>query len=156
MYSMSVYSMHEAAAHKLVFPPNGPATRVLHVVSANLARLAASEPKQVRRLAHDPPCEVRDRTRRRVPQLREAAPLLATFLPWAFDINYTDFIVHRPLEWTRDRLLSAPFAIPYQGLYAWYAWTHFGWLFTVVAFGDHAARTSASSPIACASSPSTT
>jgi len=46
MYSLSVYSMHEAAAHRLVFPPNGPITRVLHVVSANLPASRRPEPKQ--------------------------------------------------------------------------------------------------------------
>jgi len=134
MYSLSVYSMHEAAAHRLVFPPNGPITRVLHVVSANLARIAASEPKQyaTSHMIH----HAKFGTEHDAEFLNFVKPrrYWPTFLPLAFDINYTDFIVHRPLEWTRDRLLSAPFAIPYQGLFAWYAWTHFGWLFTVVAF----------------------
>lgn len=135
MYSMGVYSMHEGAAHKLVFPPNGPITRLLHVVSANLARLAASEPKQyaaAHMIHHSKFGTEHDAEFLNFVRPRRYWP---TFIPLAFDINYTDFIVHRPLEWTRDRLLSAPFAIPYQGLYAWYAWTHFGWLFTVVAFG---------------------
>jgi hypothetical protein len=57
-----------------------------------------------------------------------------TFLPLAKDINYTDFIVHRPLEWTRDRLKSAFWAVPYNGVFAWYAWTHFGGLFTILAY----------------------
>jgi hypothetical protein len=135
MYSMGVYSMHEGAAHKLVFPPNGPVTRVLHVVSANLARLAASEPKQyaaAHMIHHSKFGTEHDAEFLNFVKPRRYWP---TFFPFAFDINYTDFIVHRPLEWTRDRLLSAPFALPYQGLYAWYAWTHFGWLFAVVAFG---------------------
>jgi len=135
MYSLSVYSMHEGAAHKLIFPPQGPVTRVLHHVSANLARVAASEPRQYAashmihhaKFGTDHDAEFLNfvRPRRYWP----------TFLPLAFDINYTDFIVHRPLEWTRDRLLSGPFAIGYQGAFAWYAWNHFGLLFTVVAFG---------------------
>lgn len=135
MYSLSVYSMHEAAAHKLVFPPTGPITRVLHAIAANLARFAASEPKQyaeAHMIHHAKFGTEQDAEFLNYVQPRRYWP---TFLPLAFDINYTDFIVHRPLEWTRDRLFSAPFVIPYQGLYAWYAWTHFGWLFTLVAFG---------------------
>jgi len=135
MYSLSVYSMHEAAAHKLVFPPTGPITRVLHAIAANLARFASSEPKQyaeAHMIHHAKFGTEQDAEFLNYVQPRRYWP---TFLPLAFDINYTDFIVHRPLEWTRDRLLSAPFVIPYQGLYAWYAWTHFGWLFTLVAFG---------------------
>jgi hypothetical protein len=134
MYSLSVYSMHEGAAHRLIFPPAGPITRVLHVVSANLCRIAASEPKQysTRHMIH----HAKFGTEQDAEFLNFVAPrrYWPTFFPLAFDINYTDFIVHRPLEWNRDRLLSAPFAIPYHGLYAWYAWTHFGLLFTIVAF----------------------
>ena len=134
MYSLSVYSMHEGAAHKIIFPPEGPVTRVLHKISANLCRIAASEPNQysTRHMIH----HSKFGTEHDAEFLNFVKPrrYWPTFLPLAFDINYTDFIVHRPLEWTRDRLLSAPWAIPYHGLYAWYAWTHFGLLFTVVAF----------------------
>jgi hypothetical protein len=135
MYSLSVYSMHEGAAHKIIFPPEGPITRVLHAVSTQLCRIAASEPNQysTRHMIH----HARFGTEHDAEFLNFVRPkrYWPTFLPFAFDINYTDFIVHRPLEWTRDRLLSAPYALPYHGLYAWYAWTHFGPLFTIVAFG---------------------
>jgi fatty acid desaturase len=57
-----------------------------------------------------------------------------TLLPLATDINYSDFVAHRPLAMTRDRLLSNLWAIPYHGAYVWYAWTHFGALFTVLAY----------------------
>jgi hypothetical protein len=135
MYSLGVYSMHEGAAHKLIYPPNGPVTRVLHQISANLARIASSEPKQyaTSHMIH----HSRFGTEHDAEFLNFVKPrrYWPTFLPLAFDINYTDFIVHRPLDWTRDRLLSGPPAILYQGLYAWYAWTHFGWLFTMIAYG---------------------
>jgi hypothetical protein len=134
MYSLSVYSMHEGAAHQVIYPPFGPVSRVLHRVSANLCRIAASEPKQysIHHMIHhskfgsDDDAEFLNfvRARRYWP----------TFLPLAFDVNYTDFIVHRPLAWTRDRLMSGWWAIPYHGLYAWYALTRFGLLFTIVAY----------------------
>jgi hypothetical protein len=134
LYSLSVFSMHEGAAHKLIYPPRGPISRAMNTIASNLCRAAASEPKQysANHMAHHAKFGSEDdaeflnfvKPRRYWP----------TFLPLAFDINYTDFIVHRPLDITRDRLKSALWSIPYNGIYAWYAWTTFGGLFTIVAY----------------------
>ena len=134
MYSLGVYSIHEGAAHKLIYPPHGPVTRVLNRLSGNLCRIAASEPKQYsthHMIHHSKFGSEEDAEFLNFVKPRRYWP---TFLPLAFDINYSDFIVHRPLAFTRDRLKSAPFAIAYNGVYAWYAWSHFGLLFTVVAY----------------------
>ena len=134
MYSMGVYSMHEGAAHKLIYPPQGPISRVMHVLSANLCRMAASEPRQYAQshMIH----HSKFGTDEDAEFLNFVKPRRYwwTFMPLAFDINFSDFIVHRPLTFTKDRLKSAPWALGYNGLYAWYAWTHFGLLFTIVAY----------------------
>lgn len=135
LYSLGVFSMHEGAAHRIIYPPHGPISRACHWVSANLCRIAASEPKQYSthhmihhsKFGSDEDAEFLNFVKPRRYWL--------TFLPLAFDVNYSDFIVHRPLAWTRDRLMSAFWSVPYNGLYAWYAWTHFGPLFTIVAYG---------------------
>jgi hypothetical protein len=134
MYSLGVYSMHEGAAHKLIYPPRGRVTRALHSLSANLCRIAASEPIQYS--THHMIHHSKFGSEEDAEFLNFVKPrrYWLTFLPLAYDINYTDFIVHRPLAFTRDRLKSAPWAIIYNGVYAYYAWTHFGWLFTVVAY----------------------
>jgi hypothetical protein len=134
MYSLGVYSIHEGAAHKLIYPPNGPVSRAFHRLSANVCRVAASEPIQYsshHMIHHSKFGSEEDAEFLNFVKPRRYWP---TFLPLAFDINYTDFIVHRPLDWTRDRLKSAPWSIPYNGIYAWYAWTHFGPLFTILAY----------------------
>ena len=134
MYSLSVYSMHEGAAHRLIYPPAGPVSRACHWVSANLCRIAASEPIQYsthHMIHHAKFGSEEDAEFLNFVKPRRYWP---TFLPLAFDINYTDFIVHRPLAFTRDRLKSAPWAMAYNGVYVWYAWTHFGLLFTAVAY----------------------
>src|SRR5215212_9436700 len=46
LYSLAVYSMHEGAAHRLIYPPRGRISAALHWLSANLARISAAEPKQ--------------------------------------------------------------------------------------------------------------
>ena len=134
MYSLGVYSMHEGAAHKLIYPPRGRVTRALHWLSGNLCRIAASEPIQYathHMIHHSKFGSEEDAEFLNFVKPRRYWP---TFLPLAFDVNYTDFIVHRPLTFTRDRLKSAPWSMAYNGVYAYYAWTHFGWLFVVVAY----------------------
>lgn len=135
LYSLAVYSMHEGAAHKLVFPPRGPVTRVLHFLSMQLCRVTASEPTFYSRhhMAHHAKFGTADdgeflnfvRNRR----------YGLTFLPLATEINYSDFIIHRPLEVTLQRFTSGLVSIAYNGAFAWFAWTHFGPLYTIVTYG---------------------
>jgi hypothetical protein len=134
LYSLAVFSMHEGAAHKLVFPPQGPITRVMHGLSTQLCRISASEPNYYssHHMAHhakfgtDGDGEFLNfvRTKRYV----------ITFIPYAVEFDYSDFIIHRPLGITLGRLASAPWAIGYNGLYAWFAWNHFGGLYTVLTY----------------------
>lgn len=134
LYSLAVFSMHEGAAHKLVFPPQGPISRVFHVISSNLCRFSASEPLYYaeHHMAHharfgtDGDGEFLNFVRLRRYGL--------TFLPLAVEVDFTDFIIHRPLGITKARLLSIPLAVPYIGLYGWYAWMHFGWVYTVITY----------------------
>src|SRR3954468_1190166 len=44
MYSLIVFSMHEGAAHKIIFPHADPISRLLNRLGCNLCRLAAGEP----------------------------------------------------------------------------------------------------------------
>ena len=134
LYSLSGFSMHEGAAHRIIFPPHGRVSRAFHMLSANLCRIAASEPKTYS--AHHMIHHSKFGSDEDAEFLNFVKPrrYWLTFLPLAFDINYSDFIVHRPLGWTRDRLMSAFWSLPYNGVYAWYAWTHFGPLFTIVAY----------------------
>jgi fatty acid desaturase len=50
---------------------------------------------------------------------------LGTFL------NYSDFVIHRPLEYTRSRLISGIAALAYNGVYAFFLYRLFGLAFTV-------------------------
>lgn len=45
MYSLSIYSLHEGAAHNLIFPGKGPLSRAASFLSTNMCRLAAAEPE---------------------------------------------------------------------------------------------------------------
>lgn len=134
LYSLAVYSMHEGAAHKLVFPPRGPITRLLHVLSVQLCRVTASEPAfySQHHMAHHAKFGTTDDgeflnfvgTRR----------YGLTFLPLATEINYSDFIVHRPLAITLRRFCSGMVSLAYNGAFAWYAWGHFGPVYTLITY----------------------
>ena len=134
LYSLIVYSIHDGAAHKTIFPPEGPISRLFDYVSANLCRISAAEPNHYS--THHMMHHARFGTEEDAEFLNFVRPrrYWPTFLPLAYDINYSDFIVHRPLDWTRERLLSLPPSLLYNGLYAWYAWNHFGALFTIVVY----------------------
>jgi hypothetical protein len=134
LYSIAVYSMHEGAAHKLVYPPEGPVSRFFHFVSIQFCRLTASEPDFYSRhhMAHHAKFGTEDdgeflnfvRFRR----------YGLTFLPYATEINYSDFIIHRPLEITLRRFASGLISMAYNGAFAWYAYRHFGAAYAVVAY----------------------
>jgi hypothetical protein len=38
MYSLAVFTMHEGAAHKIIFPPRGPLSRFGHFISCHLGQ----------------------------------------------------------------------------------------------------------------------
>jgi hypothetical protein len=135
LYSLSGFSMHEGAAHRIIYPPHGRISAALHWLSSNLCRIAASSPNEYS--THHMIHHSKFGSEEDAEFLNFVKPprYWLTFLPLAFIINYTDFIAHRPLNWTRDRVMSLFWSVPYNGLYAWYAWSHFGLLYTIVAYG---------------------
>ncbi len=134
LYSLGIFSLHEGAAHNIVFVGTGVLARVGQLVGNNLARLAASEPVSyaATHMAHHAKFGTED----------DAEFLngvfvkryLLTFLPLAAFVNISDFIVHRPLSFTPRRLLSAAMSTTYNGMYAWLSYQTFGGLFTAVTF----------------------
>src|SRR5262245_11139346 len=44
MYSMAVFSVHEAFTHKVMFQPVGPISRMMQRVAGQMCRLASAEP----------------------------------------------------------------------------------------------------------------
>ena len=134
VYSLTIFSLHEGAAHRLIFPPVGPISRVFHWFSVNVSRIGGAEPYSYAsdHMSHHAKFGTRDDAE----FLNFVKPrrYWLTFLPLATYLNYTDFVAHRPLQLTRARLRSHFWAGPYHGLFAWYAWNHFGPLFVVMAY----------------------
>jgi hypothetical protein len=133
MYSMTVYSMHEGAAHNVIFTAKGRLGAALRFLAGNLCRLAASEPidYSANHMSHHARFGTPDdgellnfvRPRRYWP----------TLLPLAAFLNYSDFIAHRPARYTASRIVSAALSLAYNVPYAVYLYRSFGTLFMVVA-----------------------
>ena len=120
--------MHEGAAHKLIYPPrrtDQPAC--FHRLSVEPVPDRGVRAEAVLDASHDSPREVRHRGRRRVPELRQAAALLAD-VP-AARLRHQLHRLHRPPAARADARpadLGVVGASPTTALYVWYAWTHFG------------------------------
>lgn len=133
MYSLTVFSMHEGAAHKVIFPHDDPISRFLNFVAANLCRVAAAEPQyySVHHISH----HAKFGTEEDGEFLNFVKPsrYWLTLLPFAAIINYSDFLAHRPLSYTRSRIVSAAVALAYHGFFGYWMSRSFGLPFTLIA-----------------------
>lgn len=133
MYSLGTYTLHEGAAHCAIFPPEGPLSRAGNWIARNLSRFAASDPDHYteHHMAH----HARFGTEDDGELLNFVVPrrYLMTFFPLAVLVNFSDFVIHRPLTYTRSRLISTFVSSTYNGIYAWYMYQFFGGLFTSLA-----------------------
>ena len=103
LYSLGVFSMHEGAAHGISFPHADPVSRFLNRLASNLCRISACEPRDysVHHMSH----HAKFGTENDGEFLNFVSPrrYWATLLPFGTVINYSDFIAHRPLGYTRSR-----------------------------------------------------
>lgn len=133
MYSLTVFSMHEASAHGIAFPHADPVSRLLNRLTANLCRVAAAEPQDytVHHISHHAKFGTEDDGE----FLNFVKPrrFWLTLLPFGAMVNYSDFLAHRPLSYTRSRVLSAVFAIGYHAAFGYAMTQSFGLEFTLIA-----------------------
>lgn len=97
MYSLSIYSLHEGAAHNLIFPGKSPLSRAASFLSTNMCRVATSEPEHYSacHMAHHAKFGTEDDSE----FLNFIFPrrLWPNFLPLGTFFNYTDFLcIERP------------------------------------------------------------
>lgn len=133
MYSLSTYTLHEGAAHRAIFPPEGPLSRAGNWIARNMCRFAASDPDFY--TAHHMAHHARFGTEDDGELLNFVVPrrYWMTFFPLAVLINFSDFVIHRPPRYTRSRLISEFISITYNLVYAWFMYRLFGGLFTGLA-----------------------
>ena len=133
MYSVTVFSMHEGAAHGIVFPHEDPISKVLNRVASNLCRVSAAEPQYYS--THHMSHHAKFGTEEDGEFLNFIRPqrYWLTWLPFATMINYSDFIAHRPLSYTRSRILSAAVGLGYHLVFGYFMARSFGVGFAVIA-----------------------
>jgi fatty acid desaturase len=132
VYSLSIFSLHEGAAHHVIFPGMSRLSRIGDFLSGNLCRLGASEPHYYAscHMAH----HARFGTEHDSEFLNFVMPrrLWLSLLPFGAFLNFSDFVIHRPLSYTLGRVISAIAGALYNGAYAYVAWRLFGPLFAVI------------------------
>jgi hypothetical protein len=134
LYSLSVFSAHEGAAHRIIFPVRGPFSRFFGYLAGHACRIAGAEPNHYSE--HHMSHHARFGTEGDGEFLNYILPrrFWLTFLPFAAFLNYTDFIAHRPLNYTRSRLVTAVTGLLYHLLYGFFMADAFQAAYPVLAF----------------------
>jgi hypothetical protein len=134
LYTLAVYSLHEGAAHNLIFPGSGPVSRVASFLAENLCRLSNAEPHPYSEthISH----HASFGTERDAEFLNFVFPhrLGAMLLPLASFFNYSDFYVHRSPSFTRSTALSLAISAAYTLCYLSLLYKLFGLLFPIIVF----------------------
>lgn len=133
MYSIISYSIHEGAAHNLIFRPNGPVTRILAWIGNNMGRVCAADP--IHYSEHHRSHHAHFGTEDDGEFLNFVLPrrYWMTLIPLAMFFNFSDFVVHRSLKLTNSRLLSAIATVVYQGALFYFAMRFYGLVFAIIA-----------------------
>lgn len=133
IYSMMVYSLHEGAAHKRIFRPHGPITRALAVVANNLSRLGAADPVYYAKNHSSHHSQFGTAEDGEFLNFVSSRRYWPTLLPFAMFLNYSDFVVHRPVFITRPLLRSMAVSLAYHCFYAGAMVALYGVVFPFVA-----------------------
>lgn len=106
MYSLVEYSLHEGAAHKMIFPPRGPISKRLHKVAINLSRLGGADPVDFARNHRSHHAYFG--TERDGEFLNFVLPIRywKAMIPFSMFFDFSDFITHRGLAYSQSRRLS--------------------------------------------------
>jgi hypothetical protein len=142
MYSLVEYSLHEGAAHKIIFPPRGAISRCLHELATNLSRLGGADPVDFAK--NHGTHHAYFGTERDGEFLNFVLPsrYWKTLIPFSMFLDLSDFITHRAVVHSRSRLLSDVvlvfYNVPYLYLMA-RAWGPAFALFTVAVVSSHVA-----------------
>ncbi|HEY7191845.1 MAG TPA: fatty acid desaturase [Vicinamibacterales bacterium] len=134
LYSMSVFSLHEGAAHGIIFPGANRISRACNWFAANMCRLAGSEPQYY--AEHHMSHHSKFGTEGDGEFLNFVLPrrFWLSLLPFGAVLNYTDFVSHRPLHYTKGRFVSALVTLSYHVAYGLQMTQRFGATFTLLAF----------------------
>jgi hypothetical protein len=132
MYSIGVFTMHEGAAHKSIFPLRGPLSRFGNFATYHLARITGGVPDfySEKHMIH----HSKFGTTEDAEFLNFVTPrrYWMTFLPFAAVINFSDFVLHRPANYTKSRWITLVVALTYHVPYMYLTYKLWGGWFTIL------------------------
>lgn len=132
MYSLGVFTIHEGAAHKAIFPPVGPISRAGHFVASNLSRITGADPIYYAsgHMRHHAKFGTKDDEE--FLNFVNPSRYWPTFLPFAVALNYSDFLSHRTMRPNKSSIYTTAAVIAYQGLYGYLMYRAWGLVFLLV------------------------
>ena len=134
MYSLSVFSLHEGAAHGIIFLGEGRLVSAARWLSGQLCRVADSEPEQYAEGHRTHHAKFGTHDDAEFTSFVGAGRFWRALRPFGAFLNHSDFLVHRPLGLTRSRLVSAFIAAAYQLGCAVFVQTQYGWATALIMF----------------------
>jgi Fatty acid desaturase len=117
IYSIVVFSLHEGAAHDLIFPSSGRGRSVLGLIANNLCRLGSADPIWYARNHRSHHAQFGTEGDGEFLNFVLRRRYWLTFLPFAMFINYSDFVVHRKSRHTASEFVSLGIALAYNVVY---------------------------------------
>jgi hypothetical protein len=132
IYSVVVFSLHEGAAHDLIFPPTGRVNAILAVLANNLCRLGSADPIWYARNHKSHHAHFGTESDGEFLNFVLRRRYWLTFLPFAIFINYSDFVVHRKSRHTGSELVSIGVALTYNIVYGRAMMALYGLPFTIL------------------------
>jgi fatty acid desaturase len=132
LYSLAFFTMHDGYSHKVLFPMTTRLGRAAHLVGSNLCRVASAEPQYFAK--YHLPHHLKFGTEEDGEFLNFVMPrrYWLSLLPFAAITNFNDFLIHRPPDYTKSRLVSVSMALSYNGVYAYFMYQAFGGLFAFI------------------------
>jgi fatty acid desaturase len=132
LYSLTIYSLHEGAAHDVIFPPRGRVTRMLGRVGNNLCRLSGADPVEYSRSHRDHHVRFGTIEDGEFASFVHPRRFWRVLLPFAMFLNFSDFVAHRGLTYSRSRLTSELLTVGGHGIAGHFMAQRFGVAFPIV------------------------
>ena len=134
-YSVTVYSLHEGAAHSLIINVQGKATRVLEFICNNACRLFFADPVFYRdnHLLHHQKFATRGDGA--FSNFVSSKRILRSLIPYIHLLSLSDYNIHRPRRLTKSRVAMIFTSITYQAGLGFLAYRYGGLIYAVLVVG---------------------
>lgn len=133
MYTLSVFSLHEGAAHKLIVLRKGPLSRMLALIADNTGRITFAESDYYAKnhLSHH--ANFGTLKDDEFLNFIRAKRFYGVFWPYGSIFNFTDFKSQVGMAYTPSRFLSLFLSLFYHAVLAGFMRQYYSWAMIVIA-----------------------